>query len=116
MDVLDWFARWYEVECDRDWEHGFGASIDTLDNPGWRLKINLAGTDCDGRTLDRISHNLESELDWWTCWTKGHVFGGAGGPLHLRSLLEAFRDWATGVRKDACRHFDVRADSDPCAE
>ncbi|MCM2498968.1 immunity 53 family protein [Neorhizobium galegae] len=45
MDVLDWFGRWYEAQCDGAWEHGFGASIDTLDNPGWSLKIDLAGTD-----------------------------------------------------------------------
>jgi hypothetical protein len=55
MDVMGWFARSYEAQCNGDWEHGFGASIDTLDNPGWLLKVDLAGTDCD----DRISHNCE---------------------------------------------------------
>ncbi|MGJ4855802.1 Imm53 family immunity protein [Labrys sp. La1] len=80
MDVLDWFARWYEAPCDGDWEHGFGPSISTLDNPGWSLEINLAGTDCDGRTLNRIAHNYEHETDWWTCWTEGNVFHGTGGP------------------------------------
>ncbi|MCQ1808063.1 hypothetical protein [Neorhizobium galegae] len=34
----------------------------TLDNPGWLLKGDLAGTDCDGRTLDRISHNCEMDV------------------------------------------------------
>lgn len=95
MDVLDWLAHWYEAQCDGDWEHSFGPSISTLDNPGWSLKIDLAGTDCDGRTLDRIKHNYEHETDWWTCWTEGNVFHASGGPLQLRSLLEAFRDWAT---------------------
>ncbi|KAB1109377.1 hypothetical protein F4V89_27720 [Neorhizobium galegae] len=98
MDVLDWFGRWYEAQCDGAWEHGFGASIDTLDNPGWSLKVDLAGTDCDGRALDRISHNYDHPVDWWTCWVEDNVFCGAGGPLHLRSLLEAFRDWATSGR------------------
>ncbi|WP_255758649.1 Imm53 family immunity protein [Neorhizobium galegae] len=37
-------------------------------------------------------------MDWWTCWVEDNVFCGAGGPLHLRSLLEAFRDWATSGR------------------
>jgi hypothetical protein len=97
MDVLDWLARWYEAQCDGDWEHGFGPSIDTIDNPGWSLRIELAGTDCGGRTLDRITHNYEHGTDWWACWTENNVFHGAGGPLHLRSLLEAFRDWAINV-------------------
>ncbi|MBN9046423.1 MAG: immunity 53 family protein [Rhizobiales bacterium] len=97
MDVLDWFSRWYEAQCDGDWEHGFGPSISTVDNPGWSLKIDLSGTDCDGRTLERITHNYGHEADWWTCWTENNVFHGVGGPLHLRSVLEAFRDWATIV-------------------
>lgn len=98
MDVLDWLGRWYEAQCDGDWEHGFGPAINTIDNPGWSLKVDLTRTDCDGRVLERITHNYEHETDWWTCWTEGNVFHGSGGPLHLRSLLEAFRDWATNVR------------------
>ena len=97
MDVLDWLARWYEAQCDGDWEHGFGPAINTIDNPGWSVRINLAGTDCDGRVLERITHNYEHETDWWACWTEGNAFHGAGGPLQLRSLLEAFRGWATNV-------------------
>ena len=98
MDVLDWLARWYDAQCDGDWEHEFGPSISTIDNPGWSLKIDLVGTDCDGRTLDCIEYNGDDEIDWWTCWTEENTFHGAGGPLHLRSLLQAFRDWATMIR------------------
>ena len=98
MDVLDWFARWYEAQCDGDWEHGSGPSINTIDNPGWSLKVDLARTSCDGRVLDRVTHNYGHETDWWTCWTEANTFHGAGGPLHLRSLLETFREWATHVR------------------
>ena len=98
MDVLDWFARWYEAQCDGDWEHSFGPTITTINNPGWSLKIDLAGTDCDGRTLDRIAYNYEHASDWWVCRTEDNVFLGFGGPLHLRSILEAFRDWATDER------------------
>lgn len=63
MDVLDWFSQWYDAQCDGDWEHGFGASIGAIDNPGWSLKIDLKGTDCDGRTLDRITHNDAHDTD-----------------------------------------------------
>ena len=98
MDVLDWFARWYKAQCDGDWEHSFGPKIDTLDNPGWSIKIALEGTDCDGHTLDRTAHNYEHDVDWWACWTEANVFHGVGGPLNLRSLLETFRDWATTGR------------------
>jgi hypothetical protein len=25
---------WYASRCDGEWEHGYGISIETLDNPG----------------------------------------------------------------------------------
>lgn len=98
MDVLDWLAQWYESQCDGDWEHGFGPSIGTIDNPGWSIKIDLSGTDCDGRSLARIQHDFDHETEWWTCWTEGNVFRGAGGPLQLRPLLECFRAWVGDER------------------
>jgi hypothetical protein len=90
---LDWLTRWYERQCDGDWEHSYGVSIETLDNPGWSLKIDLSGTSDDGRTMDRVASDLEHETEWWTCWTDGNVFRGACGPRHLTDLIEAFRDW-----------------------
>lgn len=95
MDVLDWLGHWFEAQCDGEWEHGFGPSICTLDNPGWSLKIDLAGTDCDGRTLGRVTHDEGNGSDWWTCWTEDNAFHGAASPLRLRLLLETFRDFAT---------------------
>ncbi len=97
MDVLDWLARWYETQCNGDWEHRFGPSIGTIDNPGWQIMIDLTESDCDGRILERVWHNQDHEAEWWTCWTEDNAFHGAGGPLALRPLLEAFRDWVEKV-------------------
>jgi len=80
-------------QCDGDWEHTYGVTIDTLDNPGWRLKIDLSGTAQDRRTMDRISHNMEHETDWWTCWTESSQFHGAGGVRQLVPIIDAFRAW-----------------------
>lgn len=93
MDVFDWLTEWYEAQCDGDWEHGFGPRIDTIDNPGWSVKIDLAGTDCDGRMMERVSHNYGHETEWWTCWVEDNRFHGAGGPRQLRPMLEVFRAW-----------------------
>jgi hypothetical protein len=54
MDPLSLLQNWYSTQCDGDWEHQYGVSLDTLDNPGWRLKIDLCGTAAKDRTLDRI--------------------------------------------------------------
>jgi len=31
---------WYVVQCDGDWEHTYGVKIETLDNPGWMLRVD----------------------------------------------------------------------------
>ncbi|WP_307232490.1 immunity 53 family protein [Pararhizobium capsulatum] len=97
MDALDFLVSWYNAQCNGDWEHDFGFEIGTLDNPGFTLKVDLKGSALDGKTLDRISHSLEAEQDWWACWTEDNSFRGVGGPENLRSLLEAFRDWVRSL-------------------
>jgi Immunity protein 53 len=54
MESLSLLERWYSAQCDGDWEHQYGVHIGTLDNPGWTLRIDLCGTDVEGRTLDRV--------------------------------------------------------------
>jgi hypothetical protein len=44
-DDLSWLQRWYSAHCDGEWEHGFGVTIETLDNPGWSVKIDVEGTE-----------------------------------------------------------------------
>jgi hypothetical protein len=33
-DLLKRLQDWYVSQCDGGWEHTYGISIDTLDNPG----------------------------------------------------------------------------------
>ena len=54
-DPLTQLQQWYLSNCNGDWEHTYGVSIGTLDNPGWSVKIELTGTPCDGRDLARKS-------------------------------------------------------------
>jgi len=44
MDTLSELQKWYEAECDGNWEHHYGVKIDTLDNPGWLVTIDLTDT------------------------------------------------------------------------
>src|SRR3954469_18783567 len=50
-DVLDQLQRWYAQHCNGEWEHSYGISIQTLDNPGWRVKIDLHQTDLESKIL-----------------------------------------------------------------
>jgi hypothetical protein len=86
--------RWYAAQCDGDWEHTFGIRIDTLDNPGWRLTIDLADTPLEAIPFSEISMNQGSTRNWARCWREGTTFYGAGGPYMLGAMLITFLNWA----------------------
>ena len=35
VSIINWLEEWYVSNCDGDWEHTFGITINTIDNPGW---------------------------------------------------------------------------------
>lgn len=45
--VLNWLQAWYADQCNEDWEHEWGVKIETLDNPGWSVSIDLEETDLE---------------------------------------------------------------------
>jgi len=53
----------YTSQCNGEWEHSYGIHIETLDNPGWRIKIDLRGTRKQGFVLERQRIN-RTENDW----------------------------------------------------
>ena len=92
--VLERLQTWYASHCDGEWEHGHGVRIDTLDNPGWTLRIDLTGTQLATIPFAEHKDNYESERDWLICSKKDGVFEGACGPTRLTDLLEVFLSWA----------------------
>jgi len=101
VDSLNWLTNWYLSQCNGDWEHSYGVKIDTLDNPGWSLKIDLAGTSLKGRIFERIVHGEPSDdLDewqrtgsWWVITAKDSKFVASCGPLDLSTVIDLFRRW-----------------------
>ncbi|MFF0868596.1 immunity 53 family protein [Nonomuraea sp. NPDC003560] len=91
-DALMFLQSWYASCCNDDWEHSYGVTIDTLDNPGWHVKIDLVDTPLTGALLDP-SKVERTEDDWIHVWSDGIRFEGACGPLNLGELSEAFRDF-----------------------
>ena len=91
--VYTWLQAWYASQCDGDWEHGEGITIETLDNPGWSVRITIAGTSLEGRPFDRIEV-YRTEHEWLTAWVEGDNWNAACGPLQLGEALFAFRSWA----------------------
>jgi hypothetical protein len=52
-ETLSGLQDWYARQCDGDWEHQFGISIESLDNPGWPIRIDLHGTALAERASER---------------------------------------------------------------
>lgn len=91
-DVLAWLQNWYESHTNGDWEHQYGIRIDTLDNPGWSLRIDLTETGLDRRDFEPIKIE-RTERDWLFCRIEGDVFTANCGPQNLAGAIAVFRDW-----------------------
>ena len=92
-NILAELQTWYLSNCDGDWEHGYGVSIETLDNPGWSARINLTDTACKDKAFERIDTE-RSENDWIACWREDDDFHCACGPENLEEALQIFLDWS----------------------
>jgi len=88
--TLKWIEDWYKSNCDGDWEHGYGIKIETLDNPGWLIHIDLIKTSFGNNDLD-ISSAKKDENNWYWWKIENNVFIAAGDPNKLSFLLELFR-------------------------
>ena len=93
MTTLVRLQRWYAAQCDSHWEHAYGIKIDTLDNPGWSITIDLEGTSLEGLIFDKMSIE-RSETDWLVCRVEKEQFLADGGAQNLDEMLTLFLDWA----------------------
>jgi hypothetical protein len=94
--VLRDLQEWYNAQCDGDWEHGAGITIATLDNPGWAITINLAGTLLEEKAFVPVSVD-ESPRSWMRCRVEDTAFLGYGDPGRLEEILTVFLNWAKSV-------------------
>jgi hypothetical protein len=92
--ALHRLQRWFQAQSDGDWEHGEGIAIETLDNPGWSLKISLAETPLEHKPFAELKRDYESETEWLTCFLRDGKFIGVCGPQKLEEMIEVFLTWA----------------------
>jgi len=93
---LAFIEDWYAAHCDGDWEHDERIRIGTLDNPGWRVWINLRDTELEGRVVSRSRVDV-SPTDWLDYHADGDVFYAACGYRGLGRALAAFRAFAVAT-------------------
>jgi hypothetical protein len=102
-NYYDQLIDWYLAQCNGDWEHEYGIKIESLDNPGWSLKIDLNGTPLNGKSHKAVLHNVteEDELgglwgdkDWFVSRVEHDVYISYGGPRNIEDLIKAFINWS----------------------
>jgi len=91
-NVLKQIQRWYFDQCNGTWEKDYGIKIETLDNPGWYITIDLSDTKLESLHFTPIKME-KNENDWIHCWFENKQFHSACGPHRLHEVFEIFLDW-----------------------
>lgn len=92
--TLSRLSSWYLAQCDGDWEHDNGVTINNIDNPGWIVQINLLGTPLEGIAFETYENKYQDETLWLRCWRDATHFHAACGPTRLEDALQLFLSWA----------------------
>jgi hypothetical protein len=107
--VLAELCQWYAAQTDGDWEHSEGIVIDTLDNPGWSLRISLTDTVLAGRPFTEIDVRPQTDgtslgaahTDWMFCRVEGETWQASCGPFMLERAIREFLSWAEAPRDES---------------
>ena len=51
-DLLAQLAAWFATQCNGEWEHQHGITLESCDNPGWILKVDLMDTPLQSKPFD----------------------------------------------------------------
>jgi len=95
MNYFDWLQNWYVNQCNGEWEHRYGVTMGTLDNPGWSVKIDLIGTSIEAIEMAPIEIDSGSGAapDWLHCSVSDGQLLGFGDSHKLEKLVGVFRSW-----------------------
>jgi Immunity protein 53 len=103
MELISWLENWYRSQCKFDWEQLKGIKIETLENPGWLIQIDLADTHLERFANDRVlvaegtppsaANGNAGGPEWMECKFEAGQFVGAGDPARLGQILKVFQHW-----------------------
>lgn len=88
-NILNRVQKWYMSQCNGVWEHAHGIKIDTLDNPGWKITIDLKSTPWENALWEELKYD-RTDSDWLRCSKTADIFVGYGDPTKLEEILDYF--------------------------
>ena len=84
MNEVQKIQKWYRTQCNGDWEHRYGIEIESLDNPGWKVVIDLTETELEKLEFKKSGYELVATAklpETIGCFVRaGDKFVGVGGP------------------------------------
>lgn len=92
MHPVEFLQAWYQSHSDGQWERSHGVTIESLDNPGWLVTIDLEGTPLADRPMEMFQREV-SPGDWLVCEVSRNRFRGQGDPAKLIQILRVFQNW-----------------------
>lgn len=99
MKLIQELQTWFQSQCDGEWEHSSGIKIESCDNPGWWVKINLKSPLREKNFKPVMRGDVGSDdpqPPWLHCYVEDGVFNGAGDSTTLEEILTLFLKWAKG--------------------
>ena len=97
MDDLTWLAMWFRSRCDGRWEHEKGIRIESIDNPGFWIHVDVEPSasnellEVHGEPPSVANGYIAPIADWMQCEIKNGEFSGAGDPTKLGRIIACFR-------------------------
>jgi len=88
--MIKWLQDWYSSNCDGEWEHENIIKIQSLDNPGWLLEIEIL--DLSSKVSLKKWNIFElSEENWIGYDVDNNKFTASGDPTKLEALIKIFK-------------------------
>lgn len=87
--MIEWLQNWYKSQCDGDWEHYYGIKIETLDNPGWDVSIDI-----NNYNIADVSWSIYGDFDskWIGFKIQDSRFNGSCDTTSFNILLEILKE------------------------
>jgi hypothetical protein len=99
MDQLPRLQRWLLENCGDDPPEGL-ISIESTDDPGWSVLVDLSHTPLAERPFDPVEEDEDpaAGLRWISCSVYDGMWSGVCDAGQLPRVLDIFLDWANGAR------------------
>ena len=88
---MSWLNNWYIGNCNGDWEHDYGISIETIDNPGWSVTIDTVDTSRELKDVQWTMFEVSPD-DWYGYKVENGKFEASGDPKKIEILIAIFKE------------------------